>query len=144
MEGLQIGRALFKKWGFRRCEDISWLKSNKHHQDEAIKSDETSIFHSTVEHCLVGMRGVVRRSSDSHIIHCNLDVDVIVSDMFPHGSTRKPEQLYDIIERFCLGRRRLELFGEVLACFTVMAVCVNTCCVCVCVCMHVLNCMLTR
>ena len=26
-------------------------------------------------------------------------------------STEKPAELYDIIERFCLGRRRIELFG---------------------------------
>ena len=29
----------------------------------------------------------------------------------PLGSTAKPEDLYDLIERTCLGRRRLELFG---------------------------------
>lgn len=28
------------------------------------------------------------------------------------GSTAKPEDMYRIIEHFCLGRRRLELFGE--------------------------------
>lgn len=28
------------------------------------------------------------------------------------GSTRKPEDMYRIIEHFALGRRRLELFGE--------------------------------
>jgi mRNA (2'-O-methyladenosine-N6-)-methyltransferase len=29
------------------------------------------------------------------------------------GSTKKPEELYEIIERFCLGRKKLELFGEI-------------------------------
>jgi N6-adenosine-specific RNA methylase IME4 len=28
------------------------------------------------------------------------------------GSTKKPEDMYRIIEHFALGRRRLELFGE--------------------------------
>ena len=32
------------------------------------------------------------------------------------GSTEKPIELYHIIERFCLGRRRLELFGGVRSC----------------------------
>merc|ERR1712050_216981 len=27
------------------------------------------------------------------------------------GSTQKPTELYETIEHFCLGRRRLELFG---------------------------------
>lgn len=61
---------------------------------------------------MVGIKGTVRRSTDGHLIHANVDTDVIVSET-PAGqaSTRKPEELYDIIERFALGRRRLELFG---------------------------------
>jgi len=36
-----------------------------------------------------------------------------VLDVFPSaGSTKKPEDMYRIIEHFTLGRRRLELFGE--------------------------------
>lgn len=27
------------------------------------------------------------------------------------GNTEKPEEIFDIIEHFCLGRRRLHLFG---------------------------------
>lgn len=27
-EGLDAGRHCLKKWGFRRCEDICWIKSN--------------------------------------------------------------------------------------------------------------------
>jgi hypothetical protein len=32
--------------------------------------------------------------------------------MYYSGSTKKPEDMYRIIEHFALGRRRLELFGE--------------------------------
>lgn len=28
-EGLDKGRECLKKWGFRRCEDICWIKTNK-------------------------------------------------------------------------------------------------------------------
>ena len=28
-EGLDAGRHCFRKWGFRRCEDICWIKTNK-------------------------------------------------------------------------------------------------------------------
>jgi hypothetical protein len=31
---------------------------------------------------------------------------------YPTGSTKKPEDMYRIIEHFALGKRRLELFGE--------------------------------
>lgn len=32
------------------------------------------------EHCLVGIRGTVRRSTDQWLIHANVDTDVIVWD----------------------------------------------------------------
>lgn len=60
----------------------------------------------------MGIKGTVRRATDGHIIHSNIDTDIIVSEEMPFGSERKPEEMYLIIERFCLGRRRLELFGE--------------------------------
>ena len=60
----------------------------------------------------MGIKGTVRRATDGHIIHSNIDTDIIVSEEMPFGSVRKPEEMYLIIERFCLGRRRLELFGE--------------------------------
>ncbi|KAJ3014552.1 hypothetical protein HKX48_005086 [Thoreauomyces humboldtii] len=74
-EGLDRGRELLYKWGYRRCEDISWIKTNK-----------------TWE--------------------CNVDTDVIIAEEPPDRSTRKPDELYHLIERFCMGRRRLELFGN--------------------------------
>lgn len=112
-EGLEEGRKLLKKWGFRRCEDICWVKSNKNQQICTL-SDDDAIFEHTKEHCLMGIKGTVRRSKDGHIINANIDTDVIVSEEpYPLGDTRKPEELYSIIEHFSLGRRRLELFGRI-------------------------------
>ena len=113
-EGLDQGRMLLKKWGFRRCEDICWLKTNRHGQQSThiFKQDSASIFQHTKEHCLMGIKGTVRRNQDSHFIHANIDTDVIISEEPPLGSTEKPVELYHIIEHFCLGRRRLELFGR--------------------------------
>jgi N6-adenosine-specific RNA methylase IME4 len=42
---------------------------------------------------------------DAHVVETNWQVTLL--------DTRKPEELYHIIEHFCLGTRRLELFGEV-------------------------------
>ena len=28
-ENLEKGRELFRKWGYKRCEDIVWIKTNK-------------------------------------------------------------------------------------------------------------------
>ena len=54
------------------------------------------------EHCLMGIKGTVRRNQDSHVIHSNVDTDIIVAEEFPFGSTRKPDEMYSVIEHFCL------------------------------------------
>lgn len=59
----------------------------------------------TVEHCLVGIRGAVKRAVDGHVVHANVDSDIIVAEEPPLGSAAKPEELYGIIERFWQGRR---------------------------------------
>lgn len=53
----------------------------------------------------MGIKGQVRRAQDGHVIHANCDTDIIVSEEPPLGSTAKPEEMYQIIERFCNGRR---------------------------------------
>ncbi|CAG8569675.1 27899_t:CDS:2 [Dentiscutata erythropus] len=111
-EGLDRGRQLLLKWGYRRCEDIVWIKTNKKWEGSRF-IEPRSVFQHTKEHCIMGIRGTVRRSTDGHFIHCNVDTDVIISEEPTFGiGTAKPEELYHIIEHFCLGRRRLELFGE--------------------------------
>ncbi|KAL6527122.1 hypothetical protein OROGR_016212 [Orobanche gracilis] len=93
-----------KVWGFRRCEDICWVKTNKTNATPGLRHDSHTLFQRSKEHCLMGIKGTVRRSTDGHIIHANI-VCVIP------GSTAKPEDMYRIVEHFALGRRRLELFG---------------------------------
>ncbi|KAG5607871.1 hypothetical protein H5410_029363 [Solanum commersonii] len=110
--GLEQGRQCLKKWGFRRCEDICWVKTNKTNATPGLRHDSHTLFQHTKEHCLLGIKGTVRRSTDGHIIHANIDTDVIIAEEPPYGSTVKPEDMYRIIEHFALGRRRLELFGE--------------------------------
>lgn len=112
-EGLDQGRLLLKKWGFRRCEDIVWIKTNKESLHlQPIPTNSKQIFHHTKEHCLMGIKGTVRRNQDGHVIHANVDTDVIISEEPPLGSTEKPEEMYHIIEHFSQGRRRIELFGS--------------------------------
>ena len=111
-EGLDFGRILLKKWNFRRCEDIVWIKTNKGHAVKKRIFNENTLLQHNKEHCLVGIKGAVKRGADSHFIHANIDTDIIVSEEPPLASTEKPQELYRIIERFCLGRKRIELFGE--------------------------------
>jgi len=52
----------------------------------------------------VGVRGNLSRTTDSQFVTANCDVDIIVSEDPPLGSTEKPEEMYEIIERMCNGR----------------------------------------
>lgn len=61
---------------------------------------------------LLGIRGTVRRSTDHHFIHANMDLDLIICEESAFDSTEKPEEIFNIIENFCLGRRRLHLFAS--------------------------------
>ncbi|KAA1123617.1 hypothetical protein PGTUg99_020923 [Puccinia graminis f. sp. tritici] len=109
---LERGRALLAKWGYRKCEDLVWIKTNSTQIGSPQPSAIPAVFTPTKEHCLMGIRGTVRRSTDGHFVHCNVDTDVIVSEPDPTDVLHKPEELYQLIENFCLGRRRLELFGS--------------------------------
>ncbi|KAI0632844.1 MT-A70-domain-containing protein [Trametes polyzona] len=112
-DGLERGREVMAKWGFRRCEDIVWVKTNKTtNRGPGTDPPTTSLLTRTKQHCLMGIRGTVRRSSDSWFVHCNVDTDVLIWEGDPSDPTRKPPEMYTLIENFCLGLRRLELFGR--------------------------------
>lgn len=91
-EYLEKGRDLLKHWGFRRCEDIVWVKTTKEHktlnsnnandtQDTVIYDQPQRLFKRHKEHCLVGIKGTVRRIEDTHLIHTNIDTDVIIGKL---------------------------------------------------------------
>lgn len=111
-DGLDLGRKCLKKWGFRRCEDICWIKTNAKNPKHSKNLEPKAIFQRTKEHCLMGIKGTVRRSTDSDFIHANVDIDLIISEQPEYGSIEKPEEIIHIIEHFCLGKRRLHVFGR--------------------------------
>ncbi|CAK8687823.1 unnamed protein product [Clavelina lepadiformis] len=109
-DGLDSGRMCLKKWGFRRCEDICWIKTNLKQTYPSLEDE--SLFVRTKEHCLMGIKGTVRRSTDGDFIHANVDIDLIIEEEQEPGSGEKPEEIFHLIEHFCLGRRRLHLYGR--------------------------------
>lgn len=111
-EGLNEGRKCLKKWGYRRCEDICWIKTNKANPGNTKYLEPDAIFQHTKEHCLMGIKGTVRRSTDGDFIHANVDIDLIITEEPALGSTEKPTEIFHIMEHFCLGRRRLHLFAS--------------------------------
>ena len=74
--------------------------------------EPNAAFQRTKEHCLMGIKGTVRRSTDGDFIHANVDIDLIIDDEPDPGSLEKPIEMFRIIEHFCLGRRRLQIFGR--------------------------------
>ncbi|KAG6890209.1 hypothetical protein C0995_010220 [Termitomyces sp. Mi166 len=112
-DGLERGREVLAKWGYRRCEDVVWVKTNKtSNKGPGTDPPTTSLLTRTKQHCLIGIRGTVRRSTDSWFVHCNVDTDVIFWPGDPMDPTRKPPEMYTLVENFCLGLRRLEIFGR--------------------------------
>ncbi|XP_026473557.1 N6-adenosine-methyltransferase non-catalytic subunit [Ctenocephalides felis] len=111
-EGLDMGRDCLRRWGFRRCEDICWIRTNIETPGHSKNLENGAVFQRTKEHCLMGIKGTVRRSTDGDFIHANVDIDLIISEDSPFGNHEKPTEIFHIIEHFCLGRRRLHLFGR--------------------------------
>ncbi|KAH7107053.1 MT-A70-domain-containing protein [Auriculariales sp. MPI-PUGE-AT-0066] len=112
-DALERGREVLAKWGYRRCEDIVWVKTNKSsNHGPGSEPPTSSLLTRTKQHCLMGIRGTVRRSTDGWFVHCNVDTDVIVWEGDSTDPTRKPPEMYTLIENFCLGTRRLEVFGR--------------------------------
>ncbi|ORX35678.1 MT-A70-domain-containing protein [Kockovaella imperatae] len=127
-DGLEKGRECLARWGFRRAEDIVWIKTNRRRtslEDEEGGSGEHDgerkshnegvggggLFSSQKEHCLMGIRGTVRRSTDTRFVHCNVDTDVMIWEPEDEAGSIHPPYLYTLIESFCLGTCRLQLFA---------------------------------
>ena len=80
-DGLEKGRELLAKWGFRRAEDIIWVETTPEgHKEEDTSDVPDNLFKRTKQHCLMGIRGTVRRALDSHFVNCNIDVDTIIAE----------------------------------------------------------------
>mmetsp|Transcript_152623 Transcript_152623/g.489421 ORF Transcript_152623/g.489421 Transcript_152623/m.489421 type:complete len:700 (+) Transcript_152623:97-2196(+) len=99
---MELARDCFRIWGYRRIEEIIWVKTNQ--LQRIIRTGRTGhwINHSK-EHCLVGIKGNPK-------LNRNLDCDVIVSEV--RETSRKPDEIYNLIERMFPNCLKLELFGR--------------------------------
>lgn len=52
----------------------------------------------------MGIKGTVRRSTDGHIIHANIDTDVIIAEEPPYGQCNSLLKFLDLV---CLGPFKL-------------------------------------
>lgn len=148
-DGLERGREVLAKWGYRRCEDVVWVKTNNlsnkgpgvRHSPSSSPPSSLISFERRIrrlhryslepnntaslesEGPFVGQRiaglsiaMLVRTTTDINNLDLfernSLDTDVIFWPGDPMDPTRKPPEMYTLVENFCLGLRRLEIFGR--------------------------------
>ncbi|KAK3005526.1 hypothetical protein RJ639_016366 [Escallonia herrerae] len=99
---MELGRECLELWGYTRCEEIIWVKTNQ--LQRIIRTGRTGhwLNHSK-EHCLVGIKG-------NPEVNRNIDTDVIVAEV--RETSRKPDEMYPMLERISPRTRKLELFAR--------------------------------
>ncbi|GLU17568.1 hypothetical protein SLE2022_339290 [Rubroshorea leprosula] len=99
---MELGRECLDLWGYKRVEEIIWVKTNQ--LQRIIRTGRTGhwLNHSK-EHCLVGIKG-------NPEINRNIDTDVIVAEV--RETSRKPDEMYPMLERISPRTRKLELFAR--------------------------------
>ena len=99
---MELGRECLEIWGYERIEEIVWIKTNQ--LQRIIRTGRTGhwLNHSK-EHCLVGIKGNPK-------INRNVDCDVIVAKV--RETSRKPDEIYNVIERMSPGGMKVELFAR--------------------------------
>ncbi|WFD44686.1 mRNA (2'-O-methyladenosine-N(6)-)-methyltransferase [Malassezia psittaci] len=116
---MELGRALLKHWGYLRMDELVWIKINQLHR--LIRTGRTGHWlNHTKEHCLVGYKSPSLSQTDAptpgmylplpESMHPGLGNDVIVAPV--RDTSRKPDELYTMIEKMCPGGRFIELFGR--------------------------------
>jgi len=100
---MELGRELLKVWGYKRCDELIWVKTNQ--LQRLIRTGRTGHWlNHGKEHCLIGIKG------NPQNVNKKLDCDVLVAEV--RATSHKPDEIYGIIERLSPGTRKLELFGR--------------------------------
>lgn len=56
-----MGRDCLRRWGFRRCEDICWIRTNIETPGHSKNLENGVVLQRTKERCLMGIKGTVRK-----------------------------------------------------------------------------------
>ncbi|KAL6986470.1 mRNA (2'-O-methyladenosine-N(6)-)-methyltransferase [Sarracenia purpurea var. burkii] len=99
---MELGRECLELWGYKRVEELIWVKTNQ--LQRIIRTGRTGhwLNHSK-EHCLVGIKG-------NPEVNRNIDTDVLVAEV--RETSRKPDEMYPMLERISPRTRKLELFAR--------------------------------
>ncbi|WVO17773.1 hypothetical protein L204_105471 [Cryptococcus depauperatus] len=116
---MELGRVVFAHWGYRRVDELVWVKTNQ--LQRLIRTGRTGHWlNHTCEHLLVGLKLPQHHPRDGPIpwdtepslqgLRKCVDADVVVAEV--RETSRKPEEVYGVIERLAPSGRKLELFGR--------------------------------
>ncbi|KDR83391.1 hypothetical protein GALMADRAFT_235496 [Galerina marginata CBS 339.88] len=109
---MEVGRECMRVWGYTRIDEVVWVKTNQ--LQRVIRTGRTGHWlNHTKEHMLVGVKTVLDANGALKFpswANRALDTDVIVSEV--RETSRKPEEVYGLIERLCPGGRKVEIFGR--------------------------------
>lgn len=101
---IEIGRKALAQWGYTISDEMIWVKLNQLRRTIVTGRTGHWLNHSK-ENLIVGIKG------HPQWLNRKIDLDYIVSGT--RETSRKPDELYDIVERL-VGKhaRKLEIFGR--------------------------------
>lgn len=99
---MELGRDCLSKWGYECVGEILWIKTNQ--LQRLIRTGRTGHWmNHSKEHCLIGVKG-------DPSVNRGIDCDVIVSEV--RETSRKPDEIYGVLDRLAPTVRKLEMFGR--------------------------------
>lgn len=96
------------KWNgkFRRSEELVFVPVDE--SSPFFPGDSSGLFEKKQWHCWMCITGTVKRSLDSHLIHCNVDTDLQIESVTANNNA-VPDALYQVAENFSNLNRRLHI-----------------------------------
>ncbi|EDO18945.1 hypothetical protein Kpol_2002p15 [Vanderwaltozyma polyspora DSM 70294] len=94
---------------FRRSEELVFVPVDKNSPFyPGLDQDDTTLFEKMQWHCWMCITGTVRRSTDGHLIHCNVDTDLSIETKQTRDGA-VPSHLYKVAENFSTATKRLHI-----------------------------------
>nr|XP_018261410.1 mRNA methyltransferase [Kwoniella dejecticola CBS 10117]OBR83568.1 mRNA methyltransferase [Kwoniella dejecticola CBS 10117] len=116
---MELGRELFAVWGYKRVDELVWVKTNQ--LQRLIRTGRTGHWlNHTCEHLLIALKLPADHPKNAPIpwdthptlrqLRKGVDTDVVVAEV--RETSRKPDEVYGVIERLAPHGRKLEMFGR--------------------------------
>ncbi|CCE86637.1 Piso0_005139 [Millerozyma farinosa CBS 7064] len=99
---------------FRRSEELVFVlvdENSPYYPGEGTGRQQP-LFTRQQWHCWMCITGTVRRSTDNHLIHCNIDTDLQIEGSDANAKIRNnavPPSIYKVAENFSNSNRRLHI-----------------------------------